>query len=123
MRIFSYFIFMYYYLKGVVNFKKKNYDIAERFFESAKDYNQYPDNELYFQYYGQTLLCLNKHEESFKYLKKAYEVYNNRGWKVSDNDEYSLVRDTLRALKYIDENYNIKDDSVSYDKQINQMRK
>jgi tetratricopeptide (TPR) repeat protein len=109
---------MYFYLKGYVNFRKKNYEIAEQFFERAMHYNIYPDNELYFQYYGQTLLCLSKHREAFHYLIKSYDIYENIGWEVGDYDEYRLAKDTLRALKYIDDNYGIKGDNVSYDKQI-----
>ena len=112
--------FMYFYLKGVVQFRAKNYSSAELFFEKAIQYDQSRDNELYCQYYGQTLLALNKIDEAFVYLSKSYKIYEKKGWSVSDDEEYRLAKNTLDALKYIDDNYDLKiDNVVVYDKEIN----
>lgn len=111
--------FMYFYLKGVVQFRAKNYSSAELFFEKAIHYDQGRDNELHCQYYGQTLLASNKIDEAYVYLSKSYKIYEKKGWSVSDDEEYRLAKNTLDALKYIDDNYALKIDNVVYDKEIN----
>ncbi|MFZ5392093.1 MAG: tetratricopeptide repeat protein [Patescibacteria group bacterium] len=118
-KILSYVKYVYFYLKGVTQFRSKNYNSAKALFEKAiQHYEQYQANELFYQYYGQTLLALGNIEESFYYLSQSYSIYERSGWKVSNNEEYRLTKDTLNALNYIDYNYNLKIDNVEYDKQI-----
>ena len=114
----SYLKFMYFYLKGVIRFRTKDYNTALLFFEKASKNFQEETNELFYQYYGQTLLALEQIDESFYYLSKSYEIYNKKGWKVSDDEEYRLAMNTLDALKYLDDTHNIKIDNDLYNKQI-----
>jgi len=71
-------------------------------------YLESQENELFCQYYGQTLLCLNKIDESFGFLSMAYNICKKNGWRVSNDEEYNLLIDTLDALKYLDNNFNLK---------------
>lgn len=110
MKIIRYLFLMPYYLKGVIRFRSKNYASACEYFVKAIKINCNIDNELLYQYYGQTLLCLNMVDESFIYLSKAYNIYKNKGWDVSDDEEKKLFENTIGALKYIYENHNLKID-------------
>ena len=67
---------------------------------------------------GQTLLSLNNIDESFVYLSKSYDIYNKKGWKVVNDEEYGLAKNTLDALKYLDDNFKLKIDNFIYDKKI-----
>ncbi len=118
MKIISYIMFMYFYLKGVLKFRTKDYIFAQLFFEKALKYDQSQANELFCQYYGQTLLSLNNIDESFVYLSKSYDIYNKKGWKIVNDEEYRLAKDTLDALKYLDDNFKLKIDNFIYDKKI-----
>lgn len=110
--------FMYFYLKGVMQFRAKNYDSANLFFEKAIHFNQSLKNELLYQYYGQTLMALNHIDKAFDYLSKSYNTYEEKEWKVSDDEEYQLVKNTLDALKYLNQTYNLKIEKADYEKTI-----
>ncbi len=118
MRIISCIMFMYFYLKGVSKFRTKDYVSAQPLFEKALKYDESQDNELFYQYYGQTLLCLNKIDESFIYLSRSYDIYNKNGWEVLNGEEYRLSKDTLDALKYLDENFKLTINNFKYDIKI-----
>ena len=49
---------MYFYLKGVLKFKTKDYISAQLFFEKAIKYDQSQANELFCQYYGPNIIKL-----------------------------------------------------------------
>lgn len=122
MIFFDYWLFMYYYLKGVIQFRYKNYVAAELFLKKTMKYKKQKGNQILYQYYGQTLLCLGKTEESFAYLSKAYDLCDKKGWEVANEEEYLLTKGTLDALKYLDEHCNLKVDNFVYDKHISNKR-
>jgi len=109
---------MFFYLKGVIKFRSKDYTSAQQFFKRAMKYLESQENELFCQYYGQTLLCLNNIDESFGFLSMAYHIYNKKGWRVSNDEEYNLLISTLDALKYLDDNFNLKVKDFEYKKDI-----
>ena len=109
---------MFFYLKGVLRFRAKEYTSAQQFFKRAMKYLESQENELFCQYYGQTLLCLNNFNESFGFLSMAYNIYNRNGWKVANDEEYHLVKGTLDALKYLDDNFNLKVNDFEYEKKV-----
>ena len=118
MKIINNAKYMFFYLKGVLRFRAKEYTSALQFFKRAMKYLESQENELFCQYYGQTLLCLNKIDESFAFLSMAYNIYNRNGWTVANDEEYQLVKGTLDALKYLDDNFNLKLEDFEHEKNI-----
>lgn len=109
---------MYWYLRGALKFRAKEYTSAQSCFEKAIQYNKTKENELLYQYYGQTLLALNHANESFIYLSKAYEICQKKGWKAQDDEEYRLLKGTLDALKYLAEHFDLRIHGFEHDKKI-----
>jgi len=109
---------MFYYLKGVDRFKRKNYISAKHFFEKASKYNKFPDYDLFYQYYGQTLFYLNQIDESFNHLSKAYKICDKRGWDYENDREYNLTKDTLELLQYIKEVHNLEIEGFIKEKRL-----
>ena len=100
--------FLYFYLKGVLRFRAKDFPDAYRYFTKAKKYKNVLSNELFCQYYGQTLLSLNKIEEAFDYLSMAYNIYKVKGWDVDSDEEKILIENTIKALRCLDVHYNLR---------------
>jgi tetratricopeptide (TPR) repeat protein len=120
MKFISSLLYLYLYLKGAVRFRSGDYTSAEQLFEKAKKYCPEKANGLFFQYYGQTLLSLGKIDESFKYLSEAYDINSEIAWKAASEDEYSLAKDTIDALKYLADNYSLK--TTNFDPNIKIIR-
>lgn len=118
MKIINYLIFLYYYLKGVIKFRNREYTSAKFFFDKAIQYHNDDENEFLFQYYGQTLLKLGNVSEAFNFLSKSYDIYSKKGWEAINDEEYRLVKDTLSALKYINDNFNITVNNFVFDRKI-----
>lgn len=110
-------ISMRYFLKGAVRFRKKQYYLARLDFE--KSLNIKPlNNEIFYQYYGQTLLCLGLIDESFSLLSKAYYICDNKKWIVQNDEQLRLTKGTLDALQYLNDNFNLKVDNFFHDQRI-----
>ncbi len=117
-KIIFYLKFIYYYLKGVIQFRAKDFSSAQFLFEKANKYYQGYKNKLFCQYYGQTLMALGQTEEAYTYLSKSYELYDEKGWIVSDDEEYRLAQNTLDALKHLEVNHGLKIENVVYNQVI-----
>jgi hypothetical protein len=110
--------YMFFYLKGVLNFRKSNFTSAKVFFEKSTQCGKYYKNVLFYQYYGQVLLSLDIIDEAFVWLSEAYNLLEKDGWEVFDEEEYRLVDGTLKALKYIGHHHGISIEGFSHDLKI-----
>lgn len=118
MKIFAAMKYLKLYSKGVVRFRSNDFESAQSFFEKAAQCKDYYKNHLFYQYYGQTLLALNFVDESFIWLSKAYEILDKEGWEASNEESYKLMNDTLRALQYLKDQYNLAIDGFENEKGI-----
>lgn len=117
-----FFLSMHYFLKGVIRFRKKQFSLAKLYFVKSLNI-KHLDNEIFYQYYGQTLLCLGIIDESFSLLSKAYNICDNKGWTVTNDEELILTKGTLDALQYLCDNYNLKVDNYFHDQVIRIVKK
>ncbi len=105
---------LYTYLKGVTVFHRRNYEFAIQKFEKCLKHPTF-QNYLLYSYYGQALCAVDRLEESHKYLLKACERYEDRGWVVEEGLEYNLAGNTISALKHICENSGIEEGKQYFD--------
>jgi tetratricopeptide (TPR) repeat protein len=112
-----FFISTRYFLIGVVRFRRKQYSLARSYFEKSLNIKT-SNNVIFNQYYGQTLLCLGLIDESFSLLSKVYHIYDHNKWIVRTDEELRLIKDTLDALQYINDKFNLKVDNFNHDQNI-----
>lgn len=97
------------YLKGVTSFHERRYEAAIEFLEKSLNHPSL-NNELAFSYYGQSLCAVGRFEEAYPYLAKASQIYESESWTFKDSQGLILAKNTLTALKHINEETDIKID-------------
>ncbi len=108
MKLIKNIFVLFYTLRGGMSYRYDKFHSAVKYLEKAIKYNSTLENEMLFQYYGHSLFRLNDVEKAFQYLKKSYEIYENKNWLVSNEEEYRLAKETLKVLDYIITNYDKK---------------
>jgi len=101
-RIITYVPTLQIYLKGTLHFNNKDFESASNKFKKCLDHKNF-QNELVYSYYGQSLLAMNKLEESYPFLVQAYDIYENQGWKIKNDVSKEVAFRTISALIHIKE--------------------
>ena len=73
---------------------------------------------MVFSYYGQALCAVERLKEASPYLIKACQLYSMQGWKFKSEVDYNLAKNTIAALKHIDENTDIEIDRSVFDAEL-----
>lgn len=109
----------FYTLKGGMSYRYDKFHIAIKYLEKAIKYNSDNNHVLLFQYYGHSLFRINEIDNSFIYLKRSYEIYEDQKWFVSNDEEHRLASETLKVLQYLITNYGKTINGFQGDKEIN----
>jgi tetratricopeptide (TPR) repeat protein len=114
-RVLSYPHKMTLFLKGVSHFHSRDFKGALPYFEKCLKHKDFK-NELSLSYYGQCLCAIGRLEEGGSFLLRACNTYASRDWYFEDEHSYTLAKNTLAALRHVNEQTSITVDQSLLEK-------